>query len=253
MTAPPATRLADDHIADGRWSFDSAVTDRFDDMLERSIPQYDTMRDLVAEIAGRFLRPRSTVLDIGTSRGEALAQLNPSAHPDTHFVGVECSPPMLAAARDRFAGYGNVTVLDHDLRSGLPDTGGLHTTADGALSVCLSVLTAMFVPIEHRPRLIAEIHDRLAPGGVLLLVEKTLGDTSRIDDLLASLYLDRKRRVGYTEEQIARKRLALEGVLVPVTAGWNETMLRRAGFDHVDLFWRWGPFAGWVAVKGDRR
>jgi tRNA (cmo5U34)-methyltransferase len=59
-----------------------------------------------------------------------------------------------------------------------------------------------------------------------------------------------KRRRGYTNEQIDRKRLSLEGVLVPVTARWNEDLLRAAGFGEVDCFWRWMNFAGWVAVRG---
>ena len=58
-----------------------------------------------------------------------------------------------------------------------------------------------------------------------------------------------KKGHGYTQEQIERKRLSLEGVLVPVTARWNEEMLRMAGFQQVDTFWRWMNFCGWVAVK----
>jgi tRNA (cmo5U34)-methyltransferase len=54
---------------------------------------------------------------------------------------------------------------------------------------------------------------------------------------------------GYTEEQIERKRLALEGVLVPVTARWNEDLLREVGFNQVECFWRWCNFAGWIAIK----
>lgn len=65
----------------------------------------------------------------------------------------------------------------------------------------------------------------------------------------AKLYYNLKASNGYTQEQIERKRLSLEGVLVPVTAKWNEELLRMAGFVHVDSFWRWMNFAGWVAVK----
>ena len=58
-----------------------------------------------------------------------------------------------------------------------------------------------------------------------------------------------KRENGYTEEEIQRKRLSLEGALVPLTARMNEDMLRGAGFHEVDCFWRWMNFAGWIAVK----
>jgi tRNA (cmo5U34)-methyltransferase len=56
-------------------------------------------------------------------------------------------------------------------------------------------------------------------------------------------------RNGYTEAEVERKRLALEGVLVPVTAAWNEDLLFGAGFTSVDCFWRYLNFAGWVAVR----
>jgi tRNA (cmo5U34)-methyltransferase len=58
-----------------------------------------------------------------------------------------------------------------------------------------------------------------------------------------------KGRNGYTEEEINSKRIALEGVLVPVTANWNEQLLRDAGFTQVECFWRNLNFAGWIAIK----
>ena len=36
---------------DGKWEFDEKVADCFEDMLERSIPQYEVMRDSVAKLA----------------------------------------------------------------------------------------------------------------------------------------------------------------------------------------------------------
>jgi len=59
----------------------------------------------------------------------------------------------------------------------------------------------------------------------------------------------RLKRANYTQEEVDRKRASLEGVLVPVTAPWNEDFLRTVGFWHVDCFWRWMNFAGWVAVR----
>jgi tRNA (cmo5U34)-methyltransferase len=55
--------------------------------------------------------------------------------------------------------------------------------------------------------------------------------------------------MGYTDEQIERKRLSLEGVMVPVTPQRNEQIMWGSGFTHVECFWRWINFAGWVAIK----
>lgn len=93
------------------------------------------------------------------------------------------------------------------------------------------------------------IYDHTIDGGALIIVEKVLGSSAKIDADMVALYYDMKTHNGYSQEQIERKRLSLEGKLVPVTAAWNEELMRMAGFKQVDCFWRWMNFAGWVAVK----
>lgn len=229
-----------------RWEFDDEVADAFDDMLDRSIPQLEVMRTLTSRLAARHLRPGLSLLDLGCSRGGALAGVLAELDVEQHrfaggrLVGVEVSAPMRAAAERRFAGEPLVDVVDWDLRSGLPATGEC-----GAI---LSVLTLQFTPIERRQRILADCRRRLATGGALLLVEKVLGATADVDAELVDLYHQRKREAGYSVEAIDRKRLSLEGVLVPVTARWNEELLAGAGFREVDCYWRCLNFAAWLAV-----
>lgn len=84
---------------------------------------------------------------------------------------------------------------------------------------------------------------------LLILVEKILGASAEIDEKLVQLYYSLKAQNGYSPYEIERKKLSLEGVLVPVTAKWNEELLHNAGFSQVDCFWRWMNFAGWIAIK----
>lgn len=236
-------QLVDHKLANGPWKFDVSTTEVFDNMLERSIPQYDVMRATVDEIALKFAaaaRGSRCIVDLGCSRGEAIARLVAALDSDTRFVGVDTSAPMLAAARKRFAGDSNVSLLDLDLRLAYPEV---------RANVTLGVLTLQFVPIEHRQRLIQEVYDHTEPGGTFIIVEKVLGATAELDRLMVASYLAMKRRNGYTQEEVDRKRLSLEGVLVPVTAKWNVEMLRAAGFQQVDCFWRWMNFGGWVAMR----
>jgi tRNA (cmo5U34)-methyltransferase len=222
-----------------RWAFDASVADCFDDMLERSIPGFPEMRAGVTELASTFVCPGATVVDLGCSLGGALAPLV-ERHPLARFVGVEVSEPMLEAARARFAGAGNVSIESLDLRRDYP-------TAPA--TVTLAVLTLQFTPIEHRLRILRNAWKHTVPGGALLLVEKVLGASAETHELFVERYHALKRAHGYSQEEIDRKRLALEGALVPVTARWNEELLRSAGFAEVDCFWRWMNFAGWLAVK----
>lgn len=234
-----------DHMPAGeRWEFDASTTEVFSDMLARSIPQYEVMRETVHEVGRRFVPPTAgAVLDLGCSRGDALAAFIESFGPRASYLGIDVSDPMLEAARERFrtqADLGiDVRVLKFDLREGFPA---------GRFDVILSVLTIQFTPIEHRLRILHDVRRALADSGCFLMVEKILGSSAEMDALLVEHYLDHKRRSGYSEESIQRKKLSLEGALVPVTARWNEDLLRAAGFRHVECIWRWMNFAAWVAL-----
>lgn len=244
-----AVRLAqaDDSVdvvmPNGKWAFDGEVTDVFDDMLARSIPQYEVMRKACFDLACKYQKRNTYIVDLGCSRGEAMAQLVDKFGAHNHYLGVEVSDPMLEAARQRFKGLidcGVVEIKKLDLREEYPRV---------AASVTLCVLTLQFTPIEYRLRIMQDIYDSLNPGGALILVEKVIGASAELDRQMVDIYYQLKAQNGYSQEQIQRKRLSLEGVLVPVTARWNEEMLRTVGFKQIDCFWRWMNFAGWVAVK----
>ena len=226
-----------------KWEFDEKVAACFDDMLARSIPDYETMRALVFKIGRRYVRQATEVVDIGSSNGNAIAPFVSRFGAANTFKCLEISEPMIANLRKRFAGLidaGVVSVLSWDLRTGVPEM---------FASLILSILTVQFTPIEHRKRILAGLYRGLVPGGALIYVEKVLGETYDLDRMLVAEYYDMKRENCYTEEQIAAKRKSLEGVLVPITAAWNVDMLHAAGFRQVECFWRFLNFAGWVAVK----
>jgi tRNA (cmo5U34)-methyltransferase len=201
------------------------------------------MRRAVFDLGCEYVRPNTDVVDLGCSRGEALAPFVERFGAHNRFVGVEVSPPMLAAARERFAGYvraGVVEIRDCDLRRDYPPV-------RASLTVC--VLTLQFTPIEYRQQILRRVWQHTLPGGALVLVEKLIGATADLDGLFVRQYRALKAAHGYSAEQIDRKALALEGVLVPVTDGWNRELLRTAGFAEVDCFWRWLNFAAYVAVR----
>ena len=231
------------HTPKTPWEFDESVTRVFDDMLARSVPQYEVMRRSCFDIACRYVREGTDIVDLGCSRGEAMAPLVDKYGTRNRFIGVETSKPMLDAVRERYKDHinsGIVDILDIDLREGFPPA---------RASVTLSILTLQFIPVEHRPRVVGDIYESPITGGCLMLVEKILGDTDSLDEVMVELCYDMRRENGYTDEEIRRKALSLKGVLVPITAKSDEELLRSAGFRDVDCFWRWMNFAGWVAVK----
>lgn len=231
-------------MPDGKWEFSEEVTQVFDDMLSRSIPQYAVMRSLCYDLSIVYVKPDTTIIDVGCSRGDAIASLIQTLGSSNRYVGYDISQPMLHAARGRFAElieYGVVDIQEYDLRG--------SSALEANSSVALCVLSLMFTPIEYRHKILKRIYDALNPGGALIIVEKVLGNSAEIHDTFTSLYYDFKKSNGYTQEQIDRKRLSLEGVQVCLTSDQNTELLKAAKFSDVTCFWQWLNFAGWLAIK----
>lgn len=234
----------DTGYAPPKWQFDPEVTRVFDNMLARSIPDYVGMRDLVKRVGNQYVRKHTSVVDLGCSRGGALREVVNIHGDHCKFVGVEVSAPMLEECRREFAleiGRGSVSIVDLDLRVDFP-------AVSPRPSLVLAVLTLQFIPIEHRQRLVRRVYEALDPGGAFVVVEKTLGEDSGADDVLVRLYHGHKMGSGYSKEEVDRKAMSLEGVLVPLTESANVRMLASEGF-RVQPFWRHLNFAAWVAVK----
>lgn len=239
--------MQDKVMTDGRpWKFDKAVAECFTDMLERSIPEYETMRDLVFRVGRGFVKPKTAIIDLGCSSGIASEPFVERFGIQNKFMMYDVSEPMLDECRSRYSSWlkqktGTVTVANVDI------TGDIRQLFD--VSLVLSVLTVQFTPIENRTRTLQNIYDCLMPGGAFIFVEKVLGNCAETDSLFVSEYHEIKREHEYTNEQIIDKRESLSGVLVPVSAEYNESMLASCGYKHIECFWRYLNFCAWVAIK----
>jgi tRNA (cmo5U34)-methyltransferase len=235
----------DNIIQTSKWEFDESVTECFDDMLERSIPQYNVMRDAVYNIGVKILDKslNKSMLDIGCSDGINLKRFVNKYGAHARFRGVDISDPMLQKARKRYENLielGIVNIDCMDLRNNFPRD--IYT-------LITSILTIQFIPIEYRQRIIQNIYENIKISGAFIMVEKVLGNCSELNEIMVDEYLKLKEEKGYSKDQIERKRLSLEGVLVPVTSNWNIDLLKQAGFKKIDVFWRWMNFEGYIAIK----
>lgn len=239
----------DNVVPKEKWEFDENVANCFENMLERSIPNYTLMRNSVASLAKSMIyndviKDNFSILDLGCSDGLMIQTLLEKFDNVGNYVGCDVSYPMLQKAKYRFLDRiinNQVKILNCDLRTNFPE---------GYYDVVTSILSIQFIPIEYRQHIIQTVYDRLSnKNGAFIMVEKVLGNTDKLNQLFVKNYYDMKSDNGYSEEQIERKRLSLEGVLVPVTNDWNIELLKQAGFKQVDVFWRWMNFVGYIAIK----
>ena len=227
------------------FEFNAKVASVFDDMVSRSVPYYPEIQRMQVEFAAELLPDEPClVYDLGCSTGTTIDLL--SSHfacpKQAHFVGVDNSKDMLAQAEEKLAPLkeaGRVELINGDL-------------AHVELRPCSVVIlnwTLQFVRPIYRQTLIQRVADALVPGGAVFLSEKTLVTDSRLNRLYIDFYLRYKRRQGYSDDEIDRKREALENVLVPYRHDENVTLLNQCGFTTVDTYFRWFNFECLVATK----
>jgi tRNA (cmo5U34)-methyltransferase len=228
------------------FNFGKETTAVFDDMVDRSVPFYGEIQRMVGELVGDFVVDGSNVYDLGCATGTTLVALKPhipEAMAGLRFVGIDNSPAMLEKANEKLTAH----QFRHKFELKCEDLNGGVEISNA--SVVLMVLTLQFIRPLYRNQLVESLYRGLNPNGALIIVEKVLGEDSTFNRLFIQHYYEMKKRHGYSEMEIAQKREALENVLIPYRLKENEHLLRRAGFQQVDVFFKWYNFCGVIAVK----
>lgn len=229
--------------APGPFRFDSDVVAVFPDMIQRSVPGYETVITMSGLLASRFVQPGSKVYDLGCSLGATTFSLRQNlAETDCQIVGVDNSAAMIERCRELLAADANgapVELIEADI---------CDVPLEDASMVVLNY-TLQFVPLAQRPALLARIASALRPGGILVLSEKVLFADAALNALNVELHHDFKRAHGYSDMEIAGKRDSLENVLLPETLDTHRERLTEAGFRSADVWFQCFNFASLIALK----
>ena len=171
---------------------------------------------LLSEVSAQSKR----VLDIGCGNGHLLWLL--LAHcSNATGVGVDCSPTMLEAARNRFRGDTRVRLIEHNFDYPLPML--------GRFACVVSSFAIHHCAHERKRELYAEVFSLLEPGGVFCNLEHVASPTQRIHER----FLD-ELGIAPKDEDPSNKLLDVETQL-----RW----LREIGFIEVDCHWKWRELA----------
>jgi tRNA (cmo5U34)-methyltransferase len=225
------------------FTFDEKVTNVFDDMVVRSVPFYLEIQRMIAELTRDYAQANSNVYDLGCSTGTTLLNLNEYVDDSVCFYGIDSSEQMLEKCRNNLNQAGVTRTVNLEL-------GNLNKPLEiENASVVILCLTLQFVRPLKRVPLLQSLYNQLNPGGIVILVEKVLGESNEFNRQFIKYYYDFKRRNNYDEMEIAQKREALENVLIPYKLMENIEMLGEIGFNSIETFFKWYNFAGLVAQK----
>jgi tRNA (cmo5U34)-methyltransferase len=228
------------------FKFGKKVATVFDDMVNRSVPFYQEIQRMVSEIAADHAQPGTDVYDLGCSTGTTMIYMDQNVDPAIRFVGVDDSAEMLEKCdlKLKEIGFTRPYQLVH------ADLNGEVNVSNASVTVLC--LTLQFIRPLYRERILKRIFDGLVPGGILILVEKILAEESRYNRDFIKYYYNMKRRHNYSEMEISQKREALENVLIPYKSSENILLLKEAGFGHIEVFFKWYNFTGYIAQKSTK-
>lgn len=228
------------------FKFDERVATVFDDMLIRSVPFYVEQQSMIREIGAKFHIPGTDVYDLGCSTATTLINLCGAINSPAKFIGYDNSAPMLEKARQKVDQHGLSSRVELRLADLNEETPTLGLENASVVTMCW---TLQFIRPLRRDSLIKSIYNGLRDGGVLVVAEKLLTNSSDMNRFFIDFYYSFKRRNGYSDDEIYNKREALENVLIPYRISENHELFRRNGFQIVETFFQWFNFAGFLCVK----
>lgn len=223
--------------------FNGRVAEVFDDMVDRSIPFYRQVIASTAELLGRLTAPGDTIYDLGCSTGTSLLECAGilSDH-NLQFVGIDNSAPMLEKATLKAELHGKQDLVSFTLED-------ITEFSHGGAGAIILNYTLQFIRPVQREDFLKRLYTNLRPGGILLVSEKVLSHNHRLNREYIDIYHSFKKSRGYSELEIAKKREALENVLIPFSISENRAMLKKCGFEAVETYFQWFNFASFIAQK----
>src|SRR6185503_17057573 len=84
------------------FKFNSKVAGVFDDMVNRSVPYYEEMQRMIAELAADHCIEGTSIYDLGCSTGTTLVNMEQTVPGNIPFVGVDDSRDMIEKCREKF-------------------------------------------------------------------------------------------------------------------------------------------------------
>lgn len=216
------------------WVFDEHVAPEFDKHVKKSVPNYTHVQELAETFSDWFTYPSSTVIDFGASTGETLRRIKRRHTKALNIIGYDNSQAMINQAKLKGI---DITFADLEKPLDFPN-----------ISYAVSLYTLQFLRPYARNALLKRIYHCLENCGGMFVVEKVLGSTAQMQDILQQLYWEMKAKNGFSSEQIINKAKALRGCMYPKTISDNEAEFTALGFNF-EIVFKESQFCGWLLTK----
>ena len=205
------------------FSFNQEVTEVFEDMIDRSVPGYNTTLSIIQQQTKNHYIEGSNIYDLGCSLGASTSSLLNAINRKSTVIAIDNSDSMIRACKERFGKHinaGQVNFFKEDISN--------SEILNASIVVINFVL--QFLSIKERVKLMQKIYQGLVPGGILILSEKVHFDSKKRTEEISNIHHSFKAANGYSKLEISSKRDSLEGILVTETESQHLDRAKEIGF-----------------------
>ena len=224
------------------FTFDERVVAAFPDMIQRSVPGYQSIIAMTGLLAARYAKPNSNVYDLGCSLGASTLSMASRVPTGCNIVAVDNSSAMIVEFASLLKDQpeeAHIQLVEDDVR---------NITLSNASFVAMN-FTLQFVPLEDRSTLLKNIANNLQSGGALLISEKIEVEDTEMNAAFIEAHHEFKKKQGYSALEIAQKRQAIENVLVPETIKAHQERFIESGFKTSAIWFQCLNFCSFIALK----
>ncbi|NEP08022.1 MAG: methyltransferase domain-containing protein, partial [Okeania sp. SIO4D6] len=207
-----------------------------------SVPLYREVVAGAVHWTRAYYQPKTRIIDVGCSTGTFLELLGRFLKQPAILVGIDNSQDMLDKAKEKLA-----QIQDFHQIELICENAENYSFENS--SVVVMNYTLQFLSLPQRQKLLQAIYQGLVPGGLLFISEKIRSNCPQFQEQIAHHYEAFKAKNGYAQNEIERKKEALENVLVPLTEIQQLQMLNDSGFQQVESLIKFHNFISFVALK----
>ena len=223
----------------------SELAEEFLEHRQRLLPLLDVQEDLVRRLFERRARPVRRFLDIGAGDG-ASSELMRSIYPAAEAVLVDFSEPMLARVGARLGGDGWTAV-----QADLSTPAWQQALPAGELDAAVSSYAIHHLTAERKRALFAEVFELLAPGAMFVNMD-VVKIGGPLDGLFDEEILANAAAMHPDSEHDHDEPFDDHSEDRPDPAEDQLGWLREAGFEDVELEFKWAEGAIFGAIKPEK-
>ncbi len=206
------------------WQFNQQVADTFEDHAVKHIPNYRSVIKKSVDVCLKYPK-QACIIDVGSAIGHTLKQLEEAGF--LNLVGVDSSQSMLD---NNQAATAKLICSDQ------------FPAEHGPFDVTIINWTLHFM--SNKTEYLKSVYDSMAPGGALILSDKTSLDNYAIDH-----YHQFKKSQGVSQLEITNKEKSLVGVMFIDSIDWYMNTLKSLGFKKIHVFDAHWCFTSFVCFK----